>query len=404
MPSSEPRQQLLQIFLDAVAAVNGRRVVVDALKTAPAVGPQALIAVGKAAVAMAEGAREQLAGQITRALIVTKHGHEGPLPWPVMTASHPLPDETSLAAGAAMLEFIDALPEAQDVLVLLSGGASSMVEALPEGISLAELRRLNHWFLSSGIDIVSGNEIRKQLSLIKGGRLAQLLWPRKVRCLLISDVPGDDPASVASGPLSPPRPFVLPDFAPPWLADVIAKVAPVNVPTRFDHVDIEIIASIQEAMRAAADAANRLGYDAEIHRDLLQGDVLRAGPALAQMLERSAARTVHIWGGETTVRLPVKPGRGGRNQSLALATAIAMAGRGDEYFLAGGTDGTDGPGEDAGAVVDGGSVSRGLLTGIDAANALQHADAGTFLEATGDLFTTGPTGTNVMDLAIGMKY
>jgi hydroxypyruvate reductase len=122
------------------------------------------------------------------------------------------------------------------------------------------------------------------------------------------------------------------------------------------------------------------------------------------MLERSAARTVHIWGGETTVRLPVKPGRGGRNQSLALATAIAMAGRGDEYFLAGGTDGTDGPGEDAGAVVDGGSVSRGLLTGIDAANALQHADAGTFLEATGDLFTTGPTGTNVMDLAIGMKY
>jgi glycerate 2-kinase len=404
MPSSEPRQHLLQMFLEAIAAVNGRRAVVDALKAAPPVGPQALIAVGKAAAAMAQGAQEQLGEQITDALIVTKHGHEQSLPWPIITASHPLPDETSLSAGEALLSFIDALPETQEVLVLLSGGGSSLVEALPEGVSLDELQRLNRWFLSSGIDIVSGNEIRKQLSLIKGGRLAQRLWPRKVRCLLISDVPGDDPASVASGPLSPSRPFVLPATAPSWLAELIAEAAQVNVQKPFDHVAIEIVASIRQAMSAAADAARGLGYDVELHDDLLTGDVLRAGPALAQVLERSVSGMVHVWGGETTVRLPDNPGRGGRNQSLALAAAIAIAGRDDEYFLAAGTDGSDGPGEDAGAIVDGDSVSRGLSSRINAANALAQADAGTFLEATGDLIAIGPTGTNVMDLAIGMKY
>jgi glycerate 2-kinase len=320
-----------------------------------------------------------------------------------MTASHPLPDESSLAAGAALMEFIDALPETEQLLVLLSGGASSLVEVLPAGVSLDSLQRLNHWFLASGVDIVTGNEIRKRLSLIKGGRLAQRLWPRRVKCLTISDVPGDDPASIASGPLSGPRPFDLPAATPGWINDLIASTAQVDEPMRFDHVDIEMVASVSRAMHAAADSARRLGYDVVLHRELLQGDVIEAGPLLAQALEQSAARTVHIWGGETTVRLPDSPGRGGRNQSLALATAIALAGHSNEYFLAAGTDGTDGPGEDAGAVVDGDTVTRGLASGINVADALRQADAGTFLEAAGDLIATGATGTNVMDLAIGMK-
>ncbi|KPK51848.1 MAG: hypothetical protein AMS22_10230, partial [Thiotrichales bacterium SG8_50] len=325
MPSTEPRQQLLGIFLEAVAAVDGRRSVIKALDAAPLKGPQALIAVGKAAVAMAQGAQESLGDQITDALIITKHGHEAPLPWPILTASHPVPDETSLAAGAALLAFVDALPETQDVLVLLSGGASSLAEALAEGISLVDLQRFNHWFLSSGIDIVTGNEIRKQLSLIKGGKLAQRLRPRKVRCLIISDVPGDDPASIASGPLSPDRPFRMPAALPGWLIEVVAKSARTQTEMQFDHVDIEIIASIREAMAAAAEVAGKLGYDAVVHEDLLQGDVMQAGPSMIQALAQSSSGTVHIWGGETTVRLPDNPGRGGRNQSLALAAAIAMA-------------------------------------------------------------------------------
>ena len=403
MLSTEARQQLLSIFHDAVVSVNGRQVVANALREEPVSGSCAMVAMGKAAVAMAQGAHDVMADRIADALVITKYGHEHGSPWPVLTASHPVPDVSSLAAGNALFEFVDSLPPERKVLVLISGGASSLVEALPENMNLEQLQRLNHWFLSSGVDIVLGNEIRKRVSLIKGGRLAQRLWPRPVRCLVISDVPGDDPASIASGPLSPPRPFTLPDPAPGWLATLLEQATISPDDFHFDHVQLEIVATIRDAMARAADAAGKLGYDVTVHDRLMQDDVVETGRSIAAVLDSAEPGSVHIWGGETTVHLPEKPGRGGRNQSLALAVAIAIDGYEGSYFLAGGTDGTDGPGEDAGALVDYDSVSRGISYGLDAQQSLARADAGTFLETSGDLVTTGPTGTNVMDLAIGMK-
>ena len=150
---------------------------------------------------MARGAHETLGDRILGGLVITKRGSSEPLPWPVLEAGHPMPDEASLKAGERLIEFVKSIPQDAQVLVLLSGGASALVEALPSGLGLAQLRELNRWLLGAGLDIHAMNAIRKRISLLKGGRLAQLLYPRKVLCLAISDVSGDDPRSIGSGPL-----------------------------------------------------------------------------------------------------------------------------------------------------------------------------------------------------------
>ena len=403
MRSTEPREQLLEIFHAAIRRVNGRNCVKQALELEPISGPLALIAIGKAAVAMAQGALDVLGSGIENGLVITKHGHQEVLPWPVLTASHPVPDESSLQAGAALLDFVDQLPPDQAVLFLLSGGASSLVEVLPEGVGLEQLQKINQWFLASGTDIVAGNEIRKRISLIKGGRLGQQLYPRPVHCLTISDVPGDDPVSIGSGPLVPSRDSELSVSVPEWLSDIMASVSEIRAVEHYDHIHTRIVASVSDAVNAAAEASTQYGYEVLSDANSLIGDVIEVGPALAGLLGKSKRGTMYIWGGETTVKLPDTPGRGGRNQSLALAAAIALAGKDGQYFLAAGTDGTDGPGDDAGALVDSDTVNRGRQCDLDAGSCLRAADAGTFLEATGDLLATGPTGTNVMDIAIGLK-
>jgi hydroxypyruvate reductase len=168
-------------------------------------------------------------------------------------------------------------------------------------------------------------------------------------------------------------------------------------------VRVALVATLDDARRAAADAARHLGLGARVHPELVAGEAVAAGARLAQALRQAAPGEVQIWGGETTVRLPPVPGRGGRCQTLALAAARALAGCDDVWLLAAGTDGSDGPGDDAGALVDGGTTARAALHGIDAAQALAAADAGTLLEASGDLMQTGPTGTNVMDLVLGLR-
>jgi hydroxypyruvate reductase len=168
-------------------------------------------------------------------------------------------------------------------------------------------------------------------------------------------------------------------------------------------VRFEIIARLDDAKRAAAEAARLLGYRVTLHSEFIEGDSLVAGARLAQVLLAAPAGEVQVWGGETTIKLPSQPGRGGRNQSLALAAALALHGRKNIWFLSAGTDGTDGPTPDAGALVDDGTIARGEAEGIPAHQALVAADAGNFLEASGDLIQTGPTGTNVMDLMLGLR-
>lgn len=404
----DSRQTLLRIFHSALAAVDGRKRVRVYLQQQPISAPVFLVSIGKAACAMAQGAHEVLGTNIVDALVVTKQGHAQSLPWPVLEAGHPLPDEQSLVAGQKLIEFVAAIPPDATVLVLLSGGASALVEALPEGMHLAQLRALNDWLLASGLDIAAMNRLRKRLSRIKGGRFARLLAPRPVLCLAISDVPGDDPRAIGSGPLVADAALMVPTDTtglPPAVADALRQSppAPAADDACFHNVQFEIIARLDDAKRAAAEAARQLGFRVVLHPAFIDGDALEAGTRLAQTLLAAPAGELQVWGGETTIKLPPQPGRGGRNQSLALAAALALHGREHVWFLSAGTDGTDGPTVDAGALVDGGTITRGEAEALSARQALASADAGKFLEASGDLVQTGPTGTNVMDLMLGLR-
>ncbi|GAB4507173.1 MAG: glycerate kinase [Sulfuricaulis sp.] len=380
----------------------------ERLKERPLPGKVYMVAVGKAACAMAQGAQDVMGNHIVDALIITKKGYAESLPWPVLEAGHPLVDESSLEAGRQLLAFVARIPKDASVIVLISGGASALVEALPTQISLDRFQDINRWILGSGLDINDYNRIRRRLSRIKGGRLAKLLSPRRVLCLVVSDVPGNDLRAIGSGPLVADedmrRPLSLRGL-PDFITEALKHMPPAPAPddTCFQNVKREIVATLDNAKSAAVEAAKALGYQTMHETGFVSGDALEAGARLAKKLSRSEPDTIHVWGGETTIQLPESPGRGGRNQSLALAAAMMLQGHDDVWLLAAGTDGTDGPTEDAGALVDGGTITRGAQAGLDAKLLLARADAGTFLEASGDLIQTGPTGTNVMDIMLGLK-
>ena len=264
------------------------------------------------------------------------------------------------------------------------------------------LARINHWLLGSGLAIHEINAVRKALSCIKGGGLLDFIGKRPVTGLLISDVPGDDPAVIGSGLLTP-DPELAGTLARLRLPDWLARRLPACLEQSGRQAPPQVILACNaDARRAIAAEARSLGYTAYIHDDLVTGDAGGAGDHLAAEL-LGAPPGIHIWGGETTVRLPEHPGRGGRNQHLALAAALRLSGDHSVALLSAGSDGADGPGEDAGGLVDGGTIARGRLEGLDPRQTLARADSGRFLEAAGDLLSTGPTGTNVMDLIIGWK-
>ena len=404
------RNNLITIYQVALEAVNGRNRVKAALSRYDLQKDLYVAAIGKAAAAMFRGAEDAVSASIKQSLVITKTDYVDALVpndnLRIIEAGHPWPTTASLEAGSALLDFIDHVPEDGQLLFLISGGASSLAEVLPEGVGLEELHRLNDWLLSSGLDIHAINHVRKAVSCIKGGRLAQKLNDRSALALLISDVPGDDPATIGSGLLVPDR-FVekeVPLQLPAWIEELISKGPP--MPERdslcFDHVTIDIIATINDAKHAAAAKGRDMGYEVYEDGASLVGDAVLVGQQLAMELIDGPAG-LYIWGGETTVQLPANPGQGGRNQQLALSAAIELQGEEDIVFLAAGSDGTDGPTDDAGGIVDGGSMMRGKLEGLNAKQCLTQADAGTFLSASGDLIQTGLTGTNVMDIMLGLK-
>jgi hydroxypyruvate reductase len=349
---------------------------------AAAADPVWVAAVGKAAPAMALGAHDALGARIARLLVITRAGHAPAqlLALPnaeVIASSHPVPDERSLAAGQRLLEWVEALPQAVQPLFLISGGASSLVEVLKAGTTLRDLEQFTAHELAAGTAIGELNARRIALSRIKGGGLTARLRGRQARALFVSDVPGNDPGVIGSGLLGPANEG----------ADRIART---------------VVASVDEAVAAAADAARSLGLSVHAPAQRFEGDAVRLAARFAHELHLSPSR-VCVWGGESTVQLPRKPGRGGRNQHLALAAARLLAGHAELLLLAAGTDGTDGVTEDAGALVDADSCARIALGGFDVDRALREADSGSALAASGDLVHTGPTGTNVGDLVIGLK-
>ena len=398
---------VLRNMLDAaLAAVNGRALVADDLRRRDAL-LGSIVAIGKAASAMLEGALDVMPD--AHALLMTKDDHVSPalrhrVGVEVIEAGHPLPDARSLEAGRRLLAFIAAVPVDRPVLFLLSGGASSLVEVLPEGVALADWQRVNAWLLGSGLDIHAMNAVRKQLSCIKGGRLLEHLGGRRALVLMISDVPGDDPASIGSGLLSPGVDVLLPENLPDWLLDLLdaAPLMPSLHDPRWVSVEARILAGNATALDGAVRAALCLGVPIHRHDEFLRGDAAETGAWLARELINGASG-VHLWGGETTVNLPEHPGRGGRNQHLALSAALALEGQVGITLLAAGTDGSDGATQDAGACVDGGTAAAMRAQGVDPEDALRRADSGAALAAVDALIRTGPTGTNVMDVVIAVK-
>lgn len=401
------RSWLLGLYRHALSAVDGARCVRQHLLDQPFQGPVNAVAIGKAAESMLAGAAEAVGEALGRALLITRRGHvrgRPPVGTEVIEAGHPVPDENSLLAGQRLQAFLATGPADVQWLFLISGGASSLVEAPVTGVTLADLQRLNHWLLASGLPIAQMNTLRRRLSRIKGGRLCEHLRGRPTRALLISDVPGDDPAIIGSGLLFPSVEEPVPGQAglPDWLRDLLARTGGLETVLPVATVRAEIVAGLDQALDAAAAAARATGLPVYRADSRLDGDAERTGYALANALSRGNPG-VYLWGGETTVRLPEHPGQGGRCQHLALAAATALAGQRDIALLAAGTDGSDGPGDAAGACVDGQTVARGTAEGLDARAALARADAGRFLAASGDLIDTGPTGTNVTDVVIGIK-
>lgn len=402
-PSPTRRTRLLDLYRRALSAVNGTAAVEAWLKDHPPAKPFHLVALGKAADAMAMGAFTVAGQQIQSGLLVTRHGYlgEATLIDPrlvCLEAGHPLPDEQSLAAGNALRLFLEQAPDDAEFLFLISGGTSSLVEVPAEGISLQDLRQLNLWLLGSGLPISAMNGVRAAVSRIKGGRLAAELRGRRAAVLFMSDVPGDVTSDIGSGLLLPSAPAPLPEL--PARFSALPLQTDVMLPN--PQVDAHIVASNAQARTAAVAAARDAGHAAWNHGTFPEIDAARCGEAIARFL-LTAQAGVHVWGGETTVKLPEHPGQGGRNQHLALAAACALEGRDGIMLLSAGTDGSDGASDDAGALVDGGTLERGEDAGYDARDCLKHADSAAFLEGSGDLVHTGPTGSNVMDLVIAWK-
>jgi len=404
---SDPhRRILLGVFERALAAVDGRECARKAAATLPEAADWRLFAIGKAASAMTLGALDHLGPRVIEALVVSRDGHFSPeleqaAGVTCLATGHPVPDERSLAAGAELLRRLQKLERDQKVLFLISGGASSLIEALPEGVSLEDLKKVNAWGLSIGIDIVGLNRIRKSLSLIKGGRLLQHLSGYDTHAFLISDVPGDDPGVIGSGILGAPEPPIGPGRMPPWVQNLMRRAAPAIIPEVL-KIERRVIARLDDALQAARREGESRGLEVVIHAQHFAGDAQHLAIGFAHEMILSPA-ALNVWGGESTVQLPESPGRGGRNQHLALAAARLLAGHDDLAMLVAGTDGTDGTGSDAGALVDGSTLDRGTIAGFDAEGCLARRDSGSFLEARGDLVTTGPTGTNVGDLALGLR-
>ena len=405
----QARSELLDIFKAGLAAVEGRAVVARYLAQHPVAGACSLVALGKAAGAMALGALESLGEGVIDGLVISKPGH---LPrelfnHPQLTlieGGHPLPDRSSLEAGAALLDFLSHLPPERALLFLISGGTSSLVEVLRPGVGLADLQRVNRWLLGSGLPIEKMNRIRKSLSAIKGGGLLRYVGGRSVTGLFISDVRWDDPAVIGSGLLAAggeAQESADPGNLPDWLLELMAAGKPER-PTATPQPVLQVVATLRDAREGAAQAARALGYETMVSHAFINAGAENVGRRLALELLDSRPG-VYIWGGEPSVRLPRQPGRGGRNQHLALSVASVIDGTDDILFLSAGTDGTDGPGEEAGALVDGATLMRARRHGFDADHTLALADSGSLLAASGDLICTGPTGTNVMDLMIGLR-
>ncbi len=403
----QTRSDLLTIFDAAIDAVGGESAVKREIESGDYPNQFHVVAIGKAADAMLQGVvavETSTNKRIRSALLISKHDHISEKikndPRVIYIESdHPLPKQATMKAGIALIDYVSHLPKDEACIFLISGGASALVEVLHDGWDLAQLQELTDYLLANGYNINQMNAIRRRISKIKGGGLWQFIDDRAIHCLMISDVPGDDPTDIGSGLLFPVDDMVLPD-----LPEEFTKKIPVFQQRKQSAGFVwKIIASLDVAKKAAAEKATALGYKTDIQEEFLDGEASEvAKTCVKKSLENK--NTLFIWGGETMVYLPENPGAGGRNQHLALSAAISInnTDTSNTVLLAAGTDGSDGVSDATGAIVDGETVNRGSAKKLNAEDYLKASDSNSYLNVTEDTIVTGATGTNVMDLVLAI--
>ena len=402
------KNNIKEIFLAGVDRVLGYNAVIKYLEGNPISGNLNLVSIGKAGSSMALAALDHPDVKINSGLVITKRDHleEGLKKYSnvkCLESDHPTPSLTSLECGNELINFINSKTEKDEFLFLISGGGSSLVELMVDGFGLDELMILTEALLSRGYNINDINAIRKHFSQIKGGKLASFIKNRKTTVLAISDVPFDDPKIIASGPLSYDDLKINLDSYEDDIVDKLKSVKPISCPdaNKFSNIDTHVIAKLDDAKLACKVHGKKLNYDTYFHENFIEGDVNDLADYFSEFLD-NCEKGLHIWGGESSVQLPENPGRGGRNQQLALLMADKIRNE-DIIFLSAGTDGTDGPTNDAGGLVDGNTISIGTSNNLDYKTYVKNADSGNYLEKSDSLVTTGPTGTNVMDLILAIK-
>ncbi len=411
----DPKTFLTSIFNAAVAAADPELTIRSHLPEKPR-GRTIVLGAGKGAAQMAAALEKAWDGPL-EGVVVTRYGYAAPCERiHVLEASHPVPDAAGLEASKALLDMVRGLSADDLVIALVCGGGSALLPSPPEGLTLADEIAVNEALLASGAPISAMNAVRKHVSTIKGGRLAAAALPARVVSLIVSDIPGDNPALVASGPTVPDEAsradalkivetygMKLPDGVMAHLNSPKAD-APRPDDNWFARNEVRVIASAAVSLEAAAVEAKKQGVEAVILSDSIEGEARDVGAVHAAIAREIATRNrpfkkpvLILSGGETTVTLRAK-GKGGRNSEFLLAFALGIDGVAGIHALAADTDGIDGSEDNAGAFADGESVARMRAGGVDAKAMLAANNAWTAFNSVGDLFAPGPTGTNVNDL------
>lgn len=415
MTKSTMVQDANTIVRAGIDAVLPEAAVCRALEAHPLCGDVTVVAIGKAAWRMASAACRQLGSQVKQGLVITKYGHSmGPLgALEIIQAGHPVPDENSVRGGQRALELVSPLGAKDQILLLLSGGGSALFEYPLPGITLGDIADVTRSLLASGADITQINTIRKRLSAVKGGRFAQCCAPANVLSIILSDVLGDDLGSIASGP-------ACADMSTAEDAKAIMDKYGITAPEKIQaalhsetasdlpHVKNVITGSVRELCTATAHACNQLGYRPYVMTSTMACEAREAGSLLASMVQevRSGnscfkAPCALILGGETVVHLRGK-GLGGRNQEIATSAGKGIDGLADVCVVSYGSDGTDGPTDAAGGIVDGQWAGRCRSSNLAIDRFMADSDTYHLLQQTDALLITGPTGTNVNDVTFAL--
>lgn len=407
------REDALIIIEESIKAVLPEAAVIKALEKKKFSGNVVVIAIGKAAFNMASATKNYLGNIVSKGIVITKYEHsKGPIEdFEIIEAGHPIPDEGSIRGATRAIELVSDLTEKDHVIFLISGGGSALFEKPMKGVTLEDIMDITNQLLSCGAGIVEINTIRKHLSAVKGGRFAQKCGKANIYSIVLSDVIGDRLDSIASGPAYPDsstseEALAIIDKYKLQVSDDLIKVLNIETPKNVNNCESIITGSVSAICEAAERVSERLGYKPMLMTSTLECEAKDAGRFLASMAReikhgKSSIKTpcAIIVGGETVVRI-VGDGKGGRNQELALAGAMGIEGLEDVIIFSLGSDGTDGPTEAAGGIVDGATTDRMRNFNILPEVYLDNNDSFYALKASGDLIITGSTGTNVNDLMV----